>query len=79
MTDTSPKRDPRVRWKKLAHRSYLWELPGVIQAFVFGASRPVQMWAWCAYWECGSASGVCMDFQEAKRKAEDCLAAVPKV
>lgn len=60
-----------MRWKSHASRSYVRDTEHT-QGFVFGCSRPVQLWAWVVFWSCGKAAGVEQGMRSAKLRAEDC-------
>jgi hypothetical protein len=57
-------------WRKISERSYERRTERS-DAFVFGANRPMCLWAWSVYWNGGgNSSGVMHGFRNAKRKAE---------
>lgn len=59
-------------WKRYDKRSYVYQTKHVT-AFVFGCSRPVQLWAWVAFWSSGKAGGVEQGFRKAQDQASDCI------
>jgi len=61
-----------MSWTLHDNRSYRRETPQY-QAFVFGASRPTQMWAWAVWWKSGRAGGVEQGFRAAKTQAEQTI------
>lgn len=58
------------RWKNIGIRSYK-RSTGTADAFVFGAYRPMCLWAWSVYWKGGHAAGVENSFRRAKKMAEE--------
>jgi len=59
-----------MRWTRKANRSYYRETEHT-QSFLFGCSKPMQLWAWAVFWVRGRSSGVAMSYALAKRKAEE--------
>lgn len=59
-------------WSRHDHRSYRRQTPNCL-AYIFGASRPVQMWAWVVYWRRGKASGVEDGFNLARHEAANTM------
>jgi len=62
----------KISWSKIGSRSYKRSC-GLYDAFLFGATRPVCLWAWSVYWRGGHSSWVENSFREAKKKAEECI------
>ena len=60
-----------MSWEHHAARSYSRNTAHT-QAFVFGCSRPSQLWAWVVVWSSGKAAGVEQGMHSAKIHAEDC-------
>ena len=63
-----------IIWTRHDHRSYQYQT-AKCQAFLFGASRPVQMWAWVVFCRSGraGAGGVEQGFRTAKREAANAI------
>lgn len=64
-----------MTWKRRDSRSYKRETKHT-QGFIFGCSRPVQLWAWVVFWSHGKASGVESGLHQARAQAEDCAGQV---
>ena len=62
----------RAGWTKIGPRSHKRSC-GLYDAFVFGASVPVCLWAWSVYWRGGHSSGIEHSFRAAKNKAEESI------
>lgn len=60
-----------MSWERHDIRSYVRDTEHT-QGFVFGCSRPNQLWAWAVFWTTGKASGVEQGHYQAKLHAEDC-------
>lgn len=64
-----------MRWKKIAARCYKTSAEG-FDAYVFGASSPMQFWGWAVWGPKAKDAGVETGFSIAKREAEAAITAL---